>query len=151
MADRKKEPAEPFQLWREWLDRSERQLNATFNDLMGTEAYAAASGRWMEMFLAYQGTLNQATERYFSALNLPTKSGMTEIADRLSSIEQRLEGLEQAVSTLAGPAVQSSARKTRSSVPRPPRTKRAPTKQSVREGVAKSPAGKPKAGGDSGH
>ena len=122
MAARRKEPSDPIQLWREWVDRSERQLNTMLNEVMSSSAYSQVSGRMMESMLALQTTLNQATERYFTTLNLPTRTDVLTLAERLTAIEERLAAIEAAVS--------SSKATSRAAAARPPRTRKARTAKS---------------------
>lgn len=123
----KQSSPDPLQLWRDWLDQSERQWNAALNELMGSEPFSQASGKMMEALLGLQTSMNQASQRYFSAINLPTRTDLLALAERLSGIEARLGEIEAALHTLAGPA--------RSGAPAPPkpkRTKKAATRTAPR-------------------
>ena len=115
--------ADPIQLWREWVDQTERQWNSVLNEIMGTDQFGQASGRMMEVFLAMQASMNEATQRYFSALNLPTRSDLQEISDRLSGVEAMLHELSERLEAQQAPSAPPAAR------PRPKRTKKAPRKK----------------------
>ncbi|HVS66755.1 MAG TPA: hypothetical protein VMT85_24990, partial [Thermoanaerobaculia bacterium] len=102
MSERKGKPAadaDPFQVWREWVDRAERQLNASLAELMETERFGRSTSRVLELMMECQAAKGSATQRYLSTLNLPTRADVVELGERLSSIEERLVLLERAVSS----------------------------------------------------
>ncbi len=123
---KKNDTPDPMQMWREWVDQSERQWNSVLNEFMSTEQFGQASSKMMEAFLGMQSSMNEASQRYFSALNLPTRTDILSLGDRLAAIEgtlaelsSRLEALQPAGSTTRkGP-----------SRPRPKRTKKAAAKK----------------------
>ncbi len=136
---------DPFDLWREWIDRAERQLNSTLNELSASAPYNQVSGKVVEAMLGMQNTWGEATQRYFSTLNLPTRSDVVSLADRLESIERRLVAIEAKLEGRdAGPAAAPA--------PRPRRTKKAtpppvaePPAADARPKAAKKKAAKKKA------
>ena len=135
----KRDVQDPLQMWREWVDGAERQWNSVLTEFMGTEQFGQASGRMMEAFLGMQASLNEATQRYFSALNLPTRTDVLSIAERLTGIEDRLSDIERRLATVASPAP-AAGRRPR---PKPKRTKKAPAKSTVAKStVAKSTVAK---------
>ena len=138
MTDPKASIPDPLEAWRLWVDQAERRWNSTFNELMGTEQFSQVSGRMMEAWLAMQSSMNEATQRYFSALNLPTRTDVLSIADRLSSIDRRLDDLERRLDTIGATAPSKSAR------PKPRRTKKAASSKAAapKKAARKAPARK---------
>jgi polyhydroxyalkanoic acid synthase PhaR subunit len=113
---------DPFAMWREWVAQSERQWNAFFNEVMGTEQYSQSMGRLMALSLDQQKSMSEAMGRYLGALNLPTRSDVFALGDRLAGIEKRLASMEERMERLAGAGpVPPGLTPT---VPRPPRTKK---------------------------
>jgi polyhydroxyalkanoic acid synthase PhaR subunit len=108
-------------LWREWVTQSERQWNAFFNEIMGTERYSQSMGRLLAICLDQQKSMSEAMGRYLSALNLPTRSDVLSLGDRLAGIEKRLASVEERMERLVGPSPSPAPAAT---APRPPRTKR---------------------------
>ena len=121
----KRDVQDPVQMWREWMDGAERQWNSVLTEFMGTEQFGQASGRMMEAFLGMQSSMNEATQRYFSALNLPTRTDILSIAERLTGIEDRLSDIERSLGAAASPAAGRTPR------PRPKRTKKATGKSTA--------------------
>lgn len=119
----KRDGQDPMQMWREWMDGAERQWNSVLTEFMGTEQFGQASGRMMEAFLGMQSSMNEATQRYFSALNLPTRTDILSIAERLTGIEDRLSDIERSLGAVASPAAGRAPRS------KPKRTKKAPAEK----------------------
>lgn len=113
-------PPDPLQLWRDWLNQSEQQLNRLLNEAMSSDAFGQASGRLMEIFLSFQRSMQQATELYFAALNIPTRTDVLSLGERLAIIEERLASIESLLRNVAPEAATSPAR------PRPKRTRKPP-------------------------
>ena len=126
MAAKKQDPPDPIQMWRDWLTKSERQMNEMFNEVMGSEGYSQTSSRMMESFIAFQKSMGQASERYLSTLNLPTRTDVLALGDRLAGIEDRLRDLEIAIRAIPGASTAQARKSTRAT---PPRTRKAPSKK----------------------
>jgi hypothetical protein len=139
--------ADPFEAWREWIDRAERQLNTALADLMESERFGKSSARMIDLMVGFQSSMSAATQRYFSTLNLPTRGDVLQIGERLSSIEERLASLEEAVSTLAPAAARRSA----PAAARPKRTRKPPAAAqpapTVAAPAAAAPGGEKRAAG----
>jgi polyhydroxyalkanoic acid synthase PhaR subunit len=118
-------PADPFQLWREWLDRSERQWNEWLSEAMGSEQFGRSGQRLLDMAVAFQSSMNAATHRYFTALNVPTRADVLQLGERLVAIEERLATIEAA---LLERAHAPGAAATAAAAPRPKRTRKPPAK-----------------------
>ncbi len=116
-------PADPFAAWREWVTQSEHQMNKVFNDMMGTEQFARASGGWVEAMTMFQQTMNEGAQRYFQAVNLPTRNDFSELAERLTAVEERLLRIEGLLAEAIGRKSEASP------APRPARTRRPPSER----------------------
>ncbi|HLZ68503.1 MAG TPA: hypothetical protein VKV26_01195 [Dehalococcoidia bacterium] len=79
--------------WRQMAEQAEQQWNQYFNQAMGTEAFAGMMGRYMEGYLAFQQSLAHNIERYMQSLNLPTRTDITAIGERLASLESQLSAM----------------------------------------------------------
>jgi polyhydroxyalkanoic acid synthase PhaR subunit len=114
-------------MWRDWVAQSERQWNSFLNNAMATDEFSQSLGRFMDVYLNLQNGMNETMTRYFSAINLPTRTDILDLGNRLGAIEERLAGIESALSAAlkrqpgADGPVESPVAAT---VPRPPRTKK---------------------------
>ena len=111
--------------WRQWATQSERQWNEFFNQMMSTEEFSQGLGRNLDVFLHFQKTMNEAMGSVFTAMNVPTRTDVLALGDRLLAIENRLAALEAQISLAlasapAGAANTSQARPKRTKRPAPP-------------------------------
>ncbi|MEE8346208.1 MAG: hypothetical protein V3S20_02550 [Dehalococcoidia bacterium] len=89
------------QLWRSWLTETERQWNGFFNDIMGTDSFGRFVGGYIETYSQFQRLVSQNMQRSLSTLNLPTRSDIVDLSERLSTVEERLASIDSALKTLA--------------------------------------------------
>jgi len=112
-------------MWREWMSESERQVNSFLNEAMGTEQFSQGMGQFMDVYLNMQKTMSDSFGRYLSAFNMPSRTDILDLANRLTYIEERLTGIETTLATsakaLAPTNLVSTAAVERE---RPPRTKK---------------------------
>ena len=115
-------------MWRDWLSNSERQWNGFLNEVMATDQFGESMGRMMDVYLNMQKNMNDVMGRYFSAINVPTRTDLLALGNRLSDIEERLGGIEGMVKSLgtavAPAAVAVSPKTEAAAIPRPPRTRK---------------------------
>ncbi|OGO47052.1 MAG: hypothetical protein A2W34_07560 [Chloroflexi bacterium RBG_16_64_32] len=93
--------ADVGQLWRSWLTETERQWNTFFNDIMGTDSFGRFVGGYIETYSQVQRLISQNMQRSLSTFNLPTRSDIVDLSERLSTVEERLASIESALKTLA--------------------------------------------------
>ena len=86
--------ADVGQLWRSWLTETERQWNSFFNEVMGTDSFGRFLGGYMEIYSTFQRLVAQNMERSLSTLNVPSRSDIIELSERLSGVEERLGSIE---------------------------------------------------------
>ncbi|MEX2236844.1 MAG: poly(R)-hydroxyalkanoic acid synthase subunit PhaE [Dehalococcoidia bacterium] len=125
MSNQTPPPADPFGAWRQWLDQSERRWNEFFNEAMGTDQYSQVMGQMTRGYVAMQQQMGEMVERYLKSINVPTRSDLQEISERLSAIESRLISIEGRLPT---PAQERAP--ARAAAPRPPRTRKPPSARS---------------------
>jgi polyhydroxyalkanoic acid synthase PhaR subunit len=113
-------PADPFAWWREWLVQSERQWNQALNDVMGTDQFAGAMSRWMELYLGVQKNINETLGRALTGMNVPNREDVADLGLRLSAIEERLARIETLIERGTGVSAATAERR------RPPRTRKPP-------------------------
>ena len=110
--------------WRQWATQSERQWNEFFNQMMSTEEFSQGLGRNLDVFLHFQKTMNEAMGSYFTAMNVPTRTDVLALGDRLLAIENRLATIEAlfaaAQANAPAPDAAPPARPKRTKRPSPP-------------------------------
>lgn len=121
--------ADPFQMWRDWLNQSERQWNSFFNEMMATDQYSQAMGRFMDVYLNMQKSMNDVMGRFFQTVNVPTRTDVLTLGNRLGEIEDRLIRMEQLLrdANRAAPAEAPALSAATSAPARPRRTRKPPS------------------------
>ncbi|MEJ0048937.1 MAG: hypothetical protein WDN04_24630 [Rhodospirillales bacterium] len=108
---------DPLGLWRDMLGQWERGLNSVAHQAMGSDEFSRAMHQVTAVGLRMQQTVGEALDKSLRTLNLPARSDLISIGERLGRIEEtlaRIEGAMRAAS--AGPAA----------APKPPRTRQPP-------------------------
>jgi hypothetical protein len=87
-------PINPLDSWRQFITDSERQWNAFFKDVLGTDGFSAAMNTWVEASLTVQRMIADQLERYYAAFNIPTHSDLVALGERMKTIEDTLARVE---------------------------------------------------------
>ena len=98
-------PATPELLtqWKQFLDQWIEAWSKVLGQAMGTEQFAKLMGQSLDQFLVAQApvkkAVDQQVEQALQALNLPSRSQVTAIAKQIVELEERIERLEDAITT----------------------------------------------------
>lgn len=121
---------DPFVLMRDLLSQLEKGINAYASPLLKSDGFAKSANQAMSSAMVAKTLVQDPTQRTFEALNIPTRSDLSALADRLQAIEDRLIGMQQTLDGLAG-------RSGKPASPAPSRTRKPP--QPVTEVAAAAP------------
>ena len=116
-------PPDPIEAWiamrdaslKTWTAIRDANLEAFSKmmiDLVNSEAYSQATSQWLDSYLTlsqpFQRILDTTMTQVLTRLNMPLRSEMTSLAERLTNVEMRLDDLDaklddvlRAVQTLA--------------------------------------------------
>lgn len=91
-------PLDPFAVWRSMRDATMDAWSKVMIEVVNTEAYAKATGTMLDTYLTTSAPFRKALEttmtQVLSQLNMPTRSDMMTLSDRLTNIELRLDDIE---------------------------------------------------------
>jgi hypothetical protein len=106
-------------LWRDLLRQWEDAGNSLGTDAMKSPEFSKFMNQATGASAALQHVFADLSAKYLSALNLPTKSDITAIAERLQAIEKRIEELQLAMAEdrSQGPTDRSFVKPTRNRQP----------------------------------
>ena len=93
---------DPFVLVRALVSRLEKSINKRAGPLLLSEGFAKNANRAMSAALVATKLAQALRQRHFEALNIPSRTDLLALADRLQAIEDRLLGLQQTLEPLAG-------------------------------------------------
>jgi hypothetical protein len=98
-------PMDPFGAWRTMRDTYMDAWSKMMIDMVNSEAYAEASGRLLDTYLSMSTPFRQAIEtamtQVLTQFNMPTRSDVTSLAERLTNIEFRLDDLDARLDALS--------------------------------------------------
>ncbi len=83
----------PFEAWQEVVQRWEHELNAWSGQITKSEEFGALIGQATKATIYAQKAMAEQTEAVLRSLNLPSKSQIEEISERLAVIEDHLAQL----------------------------------------------------------
>jgi hypothetical protein len=124
MADKDKDPLAP---WRELLSQWEQNVNALANRTMGSDEYSSSMNGAMGATLKMQETMRQFMATYLATANLPSRTEVLGIAERIGGVEARLDRIAVLLERIAAKEPGDASAPPAVSRPRPPRTKSPPS------------------------
>ncbi|HBD12892.1 MAG TPA: hypothetical protein DCZ13_12140 [Porticoccaceae bacterium] len=94
MTDDQGEPfLEPMRMWREWYQRSEKQWSEALTDIMADEKFGKTWGRMFQEWLHAQHMMAELIGQQLAALNMPSRSDILSIRDRVGEMEDSVSAL----------------------------------------------------------
>ena len=119
------QPFDPLHAWREWYQKSEKQWSDALSGLLGSEKFAQATGKYAQEAMHLHRMFNEAMAQYLSAVNVPSRSDLTELGERLGQLEDALAGLQVEVRHLRRSLTEPdpAAEPPRTKQPKPPAPK----------------------------
>ncbi len=91
-------PLDPLGAWRVARDASLESWSKMMIEFINSDSYSQASGQWLDTYLTYSKPFQQAIEttmtRVLTGLNIPVRTDVTNLAERLTNIETRLDDLD---------------------------------------------------------
>ena len=124
MAD--KDKPDPLAPWRDLLSQWEQSVNALANRTMGSDEYSSSMNGAMGATLKMQETMRQFMTAYLATANLPSRTEVLAIAERIGGVESRLDRIAVLLERIAAKEPGQATAQPAVSRPRPPRTKSPP-------------------------
>ena len=95
---------DPFAAWRGMRDANMEALSRAMVDMVNTEAFAQAIGTYLDTYLAasapFRRSLETTMSQVLAQLNMPSRTEVVSIAERLTNIEMRLDDLDAKIDAL---------------------------------------------------
>jgi len=91
------EPNDLFSLWRRAAQLQEEQFRALFERAAGSDAFGDALRKALEDYLSATQVSRENVERYLSAANLPTRSDIARLSERIDGLTTRIDELAHAL------------------------------------------------------
>lgn len=88
-----KDDMDPMQLMRDWFVQSEKMWSDAMTEFMADERVAKSSGRFMQEALHTQRMFSESMGQYLSNLNMPSRSDILDLKDRVSQMEETMNSV----------------------------------------------------------
>ncbi|MGI8825339.1 MAG: hypothetical protein ACR2JC_06815 [Chloroflexota bacterium] len=112
---------DPMAAWRTMRDATMETWSKTMVDMVNTDAFAQSLGAYLDNYLSVSAPLRQSIETamtyVLAQLNMPSRTDVTNLAERLTNIEVRLDDLDAKLDGFQG---QSKPARTSASKPLKP-------------------------------
>jgi hypothetical protein len=102
-------PLDPFDTWtamrdagmKSWTAMRDANLEALSKmliDLVNSEAYSQATSQWLDAYLTisqpFQRVIETTMTQVLTRLNMPVRTEVTSLAERLTNVEMRLDDMD---------------------------------------------------------
>jgi SMC interacting uncharacterized protein involved in chromosome segregation len=121
MADKSNDPVA---LWQNMIGEMEKGFNAFANQAMASPQFSKVVNQVGGATAGAQKQLGELMEKYLLTMNLPSRSQMIGMAERLQSIEGQLSEIKAMLHQMQGAATDAPGGSPQA--PKPPRTRRPP-------------------------
>jgi len=120
---------DPIRMMREWFVQSEQMWSDAMSDLMVDERVAKSTGRFMQEALHTQRLFSESMGQYLSGMNMPTRTDILDLKDRVSQMEDSLNSvLVELRAIRADRSTVASSSPDPATAKKPARTRKAPKK-----------------------
>lgn len=114
------QPFDPFAMWRDMLTKWESGVNEAANLNMASPEFSRYMNQAMGMSMRVRQGVGEVMARYLETMNMPSRTEVVALGERLHGIEEQLSRLNMIVERLALAEAGASA----APAIGPPRTKR---------------------------
>jgi hypothetical protein len=84
---------DPFEVWREMYDASERAWSTALAEAMSSPEYDEASGKLLETMLAAQKSIRNNMRTYLETMNVPTREDIARLGELVIGLEEKIDQL----------------------------------------------------------
>ena len=120
---------DPLRTWREWYQKSEKKWSDAVSGVLGDDRFAQTTGKYVQEAVHLHRMFTESMAQYLAALNLPSRSDITALGDRVGELEDTVAGLQVELRHLRRSLMERDIAAQGADQPtRPKRTKQPPRK-----------------------
>ncbi len=94
MSESEQQSLDPFRFWREWYQENEKRWSDQLTELLGDERFAKNMGRSFQEMLHVHRMFTESMGQYLANLNVPARSDVLSLTDRVGELEDAVAGLQ---------------------------------------------------------
>ena len=85
---------EPFTLWKDMYQHTEKAWNDVIQDTLGQESFSEGLGQIQSSYLQYHEMINNLTEAYYKQANIPTPDEIANVAALVINLEEKIDTID---------------------------------------------------------
>ena len=85
---------EPFTLWKDMYQHTEKAWNDVIQDTLGKESFSEGLGQIQSSYLQYHEMINNLTEAYYKQANIPTPDEIANVAALVINLEEKIDTID---------------------------------------------------------
>ncbi len=120
---------DPLRIWREWYQKSEKQWSDGLTQLLGNDRIAKSTGKYAQEAVQLQRMFAELMAQSLATLNLPARSDILALSERMGQLEDAMAGVQVEVRQLRRTLTERDLVKADTTLKRPKRTKQPPKKK----------------------
>lgn len=87
-------PFEPFSMWKDMYEHTEKAWNDVIQDTLGKESFSEGLGQIQSSYLQYHEMISNLTEAYFKQANIPTRDEVASVASLVINLEDKIDNID---------------------------------------------------------
>lgn len=87
-------PFEPFSMWKDMYEHTEKAWNDVIQDTLGKESFSEGLGQIQSSYLQYHELISNLTEAYFKQANIPTRDEVASVASLVINLEDKIDNMD---------------------------------------------------------
>lgn len=87
-------PFEPFSMWKDMYEHTEKAWNDVIQDTLGKESFSEGLGQIQSSYLQYHEMISNLTEAYFKQANIPTRDEVAGVASLVINLEDKIDNID---------------------------------------------------------
>ncbi|MEX3744779.1 MULTISPECIES: polyhydroxyalkanoate biosynthesis repressor PhaR [Lysinibacillus] len=87
-------PFEPFTMWKDMYEHTEKAWHDVIQDTLGKESFSEELGKIQSSYLQYHKMISNFTEAYFKQANIPTRDEVANVASLVINLEDKIDDID---------------------------------------------------------
>ena len=87
-------PFEPFTMWKDMYEHTEKAWHDIIQDTLGKESFAEGLGQIQSSYLQYHEMISNSTEAYLKQANIPSRDEIANVASLVINLENKIDQID---------------------------------------------------------
>ena len=87
-------PFEPFSMWKDMYEHTEKAWHDVIQDTLGKESFSKGLGQVQSNYLQYHEVISNLTEAYCKQANILTRDDVANVASLVINLEDKVDNID---------------------------------------------------------